>query len=165
MRHVAPTEAGAFTGRHMLMIMIAFFAVVIAVNVTMATVARTSWTGLVVANSYVASQEFNGRLAAARAQAGLGWTASLVIEHGEAHLTVFDRDKRAAPIRTASLALRSPATDSKDRTVVLERNADGFRGRVDLADGQWVVEIEAGMADGGIWRETRRMRLVQGSWR
>ncbi|RWK14298.1 FixH family protein, partial [Mesorhizobium sp.] len=48
-----------FTGRHMLAIILAFFGVVIAVNLTMATLANTSWTGLVVENTYVASQQFN----------------------------------------------------------------------------------------------------------
>ena len=40
-----------FTGYHMLAIMVAFFGVVIAVNLTMATFASRSWTGLVVENS------------------------------------------------------------------------------------------------------------------
>ncbi|TIS18850.1 MAG: cytochrome oxidase, partial [Mesorhizobium sp.] len=50
-----------FTGRHMLISILAFFAVVIGVNLTMATFAHRSWTGLVVENTYVASQQFNGR--------------------------------------------------------------------------------------------------------
>jgi nitrogen fixation protein FixH len=41
------TSQKEFTGRHMLLIMIAFFGVIIAVNITMAVVARQSWTGLV----------------------------------------------------------------------------------------------------------------------
>ena len=49
--------------------MLAFFGVIIAVNVVMATLASTSWTGLVVENSYVASQEFN-RKADARPRPG-----------------------------------------------------------------------------------------------
>ena len=56
-----PRTGGEFTGRHMLGIMLAFFATVIAVNVTMAMFASKSWTGFVVRNSYVASQEFNER--------------------------------------------------------------------------------------------------------
>ena len=35
-------------GRHMLLIILGFFGVVIGVNVTMATLASKSWTGLVV---------------------------------------------------------------------------------------------------------------------
>ena len=45
-----------FTGFHMLACMIVFFGVIVAVNLTMATLASQSWTGLVVKNSYVASQ-------------------------------------------------------------------------------------------------------------
>ncbi|ESY87148.1 FixH family protein, partial [Mesorhizobium sp. LNHC229A00] len=63
-----------FTGRHMLAIIPAFFGVVIAVNLTMATLANTSWTGLVVENTYVASQQFNRKAEEGRAQAALGWT-------------------------------------------------------------------------------------------
>lgn len=62
---------GEFTGRHMLAIMIAFFGVIIAVNVTMAVMAGRSWTGIVVEDTYIASQEFNSRVAEGRAQAAL----------------------------------------------------------------------------------------------
>ena len=69
----APKE---FTGRHMLAIMLAFFGTIIAVNLVMAIFASRSWTGLVVKNSYVASQEFNekgcGGARAGRAQLDAG---------------------------------------------------------------------------------------------
>ena len=55
-------KQGEFTGRHMAIIMVAFFGVIIAVNLTMATLASRSWTGLVVKNSYVESQKFNSVL-------------------------------------------------------------------------------------------------------
>ena len=63
-----------FSGRHMTMILLAFFGVVVAVNLTMATFATRTFGGVVVANSYVASQKYNGWLAAARRQDQLGWT-------------------------------------------------------------------------------------------
>ena len=62
-----------FTGWHMLAMMVAFFGVVIAVNLTMARIAIGSFGGVLVENSYVASQEFNGWLAEVRAQEALGW--------------------------------------------------------------------------------------------
>ena len=70
----------SFTGRHMAMIMVAFFGVVIAVNITMATLARQTFGGTVVDNSYVASQQYNGWLAAARAQDALGWAAGISLD-------------------------------------------------------------------------------------
>lgn len=68
-----------FTGWHMLAVMIGFFGVIIAVNVTMATYASTTFGGLVVNNSYVANQQFNGWLAAAHSQDRLGWSADAAI--------------------------------------------------------------------------------------
>jgi nitrogen fixation protein FixH len=53
-------------------IMVAFFAVVIAVNVYMARLASSTFTGVVVENSYVASQHFNRWLDEARAEERLG---------------------------------------------------------------------------------------------
>ncbi|MFN3943294.1 MAG: FixH family protein [Allosphingosinicella sp.] len=65
-----------FTGYHMWAVMIAFFGTIIAVNAVMATFATRTFGGKVVENSYVASQNFNAWLAAARAQEGLGWTVA-----------------------------------------------------------------------------------------
>lgn len=61
-------------------ILIGFFAVVIAVNLLMATVAVRTFGGTVVENSYVASQKFNGWLAEARAQQGLGWRDEVTLD-------------------------------------------------------------------------------------
>ena len=69
-----------FTGRHMAIIIISFFAVIIAVNLTMAYFARSSWTGLVVKNSYVASQSFNRDAEIARQQQALGWQMTLNVK-------------------------------------------------------------------------------------
>jgi nitrogen fixation protein FixH len=63
-----------FTGFHMWAVMIAFFGTIIAVNAVMATYATTTFGGKVVDNSYVASQNFNSWLDAARAQERLGWS-------------------------------------------------------------------------------------------
>ncbi len=85
------TTGKEFTGRHMLGIMVAFFSVIIAVNVLMATLANTSWTGLVVKNTYVASQEFNRKAQEGRAQAELGWQPRLEIAGGEVRYSMLDR--------------------------------------------------------------------------
>ena len=65
----APRE---FTGKHMLLLAVGFFGVIISVNVLMAVLSATSWTGLVVQNSYVASQEFETRRVAHDAQQAAG---------------------------------------------------------------------------------------------
>ena len=62
-----------FTGWHFTAVIVGFFGVVIAVNLTMAMFATRTFGGVVVENSYVASQKYNGWLEAARRQGRLGW--------------------------------------------------------------------------------------------
>ncbi len=64
-----------FTGKHMAAVFVAGFAVVIAVNLVMASFALGSFHGTVVENSYVASQNYNGWLGKAEASKALGWQA------------------------------------------------------------------------------------------
>ena len=63
-----------FTGWHFTAIIAAFFGVVVAVNLTMAVFATRTFGGVVVENSYVASQKYNGWLEAAKRQQKLAWT-------------------------------------------------------------------------------------------
>jgi nitrogen fixation protein FixH len=63
------------TGRHVAAIFVGGFAIVIAVNLTMASIAVGSFHGTVVDNSYVASQNYNGWLRQAAASKALGWQA------------------------------------------------------------------------------------------
>jgi nitrogen fixation protein FixH len=69
------SKPNAFTGKHMAMVFVAGFAVVIAVNLVMASFAVGSFHGTVVDNSYVASQKYNGWLGKAEASKALGWQA------------------------------------------------------------------------------------------
>lgn len=76
-----------FTGRHMTIILVAFFGVVIAVNLVMARFAIGTFGGTVVDNSYVASQNYNDWLEQGRAQRALGWNAVLA-RGSDGHLLV-----------------------------------------------------------------------------
>lgn len=69
------SRSRAFTGRHMAAIFVGGFAIVIAVNLLMASIAVGSFHGTVVDNSYVASQNYNGWLKQAAASKALGWQA------------------------------------------------------------------------------------------
>ncbi|MEP6335045.1 MAG: FixH family protein, partial [Anderseniella sp.] len=86
-----PTQPKQFTGRHMLFAMLAFFGVIIIVNLTMAAFATRSWTGLVVKNSYVASQAFNRELEQAKLQAARGWTGDITYSKGAVVLSLTDK--------------------------------------------------------------------------
>ncbi|NIR44609.1 MAG: cytochrome oxidase, partial [Gemmatimonadetes bacterium] len=99
-----------FTGWHMVGVLGLFFGTIIAVNAVLAILASGSWSGLVVKNTYVASQEYNEKLAAADRQAARGWSGSF--EYGEAGRIVFtlvDRDGEPVLADTVRVALRRPA--------------------------------------------------------
>ena len=77
-------------GGHVLAMIIAFFGVIIGVNLVMAYFANSTWSGLVVANGYVASQSFDKDLAKARAQEALGWKVDFTQSEGRIRLTFTD---------------------------------------------------------------------------
>ena len=110
--------ARPFTGKHMAAIMIAFFGVVIAVNVLMARLATSTFGGLVVENSYVASQKFNRWLGEARSEKALGWKAT--VTRG----AVFTQSANNLVCRNRET--RSPWTFDEDSVLYSDRHdADG----------------------------------------
>lgn len=157
-------DAGTFTGRHMLIVMISFFTVVISVNVLMATLANTTWSGLVVENSYVASQQFNQKAAEGRAQAALGWTGSLTVGNGEVGYGLTDRNGVTIRLDAVTVTFRHPAYDTRDATMALARTATGrFSVARVPADGVWIVDVEASAGRDKPYRDIRRIKIVGGA--
>lgn len=160
------TDAGenSFTGWHMAAIMAAFFGVIIAVNVAMASFASTSWTGIVVKNSYVASQQFNAKMAQTRAQAALGWKSALAVRDNVVRYDLSDSSGRAIPARSVKVTFKRPVDDRHDHDVSLSRDASAvFSSPHHLADGVWLAEVET---DAGLdfpYRETLRLQIKGGT--
>ena len=152
-----------FTGWHMLAIMVAFFGVIIAVNLLMATLANTSWTGLVVQNTYVASQQFNERVADARAQAALGWKGTLTIGNGEIRYGLVDASGTPIQAESVTATFRRPAYEAEDWQATLVRNPDNtFSATAAIRDGIWIVNTEAKVKDGAPYHEARRIVVAKG---
>ncbi|WP_269933159.1 FixH family protein [Aminobacter sp. HY435] len=150
-----------FTGWHMLAIVCAFFGTIITVNLIMATYANTSWTGLVVQNTYVASNE---RIAESRAQAALGWKDELAIANGEIRYTLVDASGAAIPVANVSASFRRPAYEAEDWQATLERTADGaFATKAAIRDGIWIVNTEARLDSGQVYHQARRIVVSNGT--
>jgi len=133
------TIARPFTGRHMLAVMLGFFGIVIAVNVTMAVLASRSFGGTVVDNSYVASQQFNTWLAAARAQRALGWQARVSVDAGR-HVRVAGRLPAGATITGVA---RHPLGRIADQALRFRAEGDGsWRSLAALPAGRFAVQVE-----------------------
>jgi nitrogen fixation protein FixH len=155
---------GEFTGRHMLFVMLAFFGVIIAVNVMMATLASTSWTGLVVENSYVASQEFNRKAEESRAQAALGWNSRLTIAGGEVRYALTDASGTAIALGRVEAQFRHPAYAAEDQALTLtQAGGSEFSAPLGVHDGLWVVEIAADAGLDRPYRDIRRIVVANGA--
>jgi nitrogen fixation protein FixH len=131
-----------FTGWHMLMLMIGFFAIVIGVNFYMARMALSSFGGTVVDNSYVASQKFNTWLDTAKRQEQAGWSLKLSLDQ--------DRYIRAALYKHGVAArvtkITGTATHPLGRTpaqplMFAISGTHDQRSLAALPDGRWSVAV------------------------
>lgn len=128
-----------FTGKHMAMIFVIGFGIVIAVNFYMASVAIGGFGGVVVENSYVASQKFNGWLEEAREADKLGFSAD-ISRSTDGRLLVETRGVPHSALLTASV--RRPLGKPEDRQIAFERAGNGqFLSAASLPAGRWIVRL------------------------
>ncbi|MEP1092438.1 MAG: FixH family protein [Rhizobiaceae bacterium] len=152
-----------FTGWHMLACMFAFFGVIIVVNFTMASMASSSWTGLVVKNSYVASQKFNAELALAEAQQARGWHSEVAFSEGKLTFGLVDKDGEIIVLDQVSVVVGRPAFEQLDQRVSLAAEQVGqYATALDLAEGDWALKFEA-RAEGIAYRRDLRLFVSGGT--
>lgn len=133
-----------FTGRHMATILLSFFGVVIAVNLTMAWFASATFGGLVVDNSYVASQKFNGWLEKAREEAALGW--SMDAARGADQRLMATLTNAGAPLDEAHITahVRHPLGRLPERELTFRPLGNGhYESLEPLEAGRWIVHLRA----------------------
>lgn len=138
-----------FTGWHMTGILVVFFGTVAAVNFTMASYASSTFGGIVVQNSYVASQEFNGWLEQARESDALGWQA-VTTWRPDGRLVVSVDD--APDYLSATAVARHPLGRKPDQTLGFTRIGEGtYLSDEELPEGRWTLRLE--LSDGiSTWR-------------
>ena len=132
-----------FTGKHAAAVFIGAFAVIIGVNLALAYSAVSTFPGLEVKNSYVASQEFD-----VRRDAQEGWSVRADARDGQVILSITDTE--GAPVEVAKLsAVLGRATHVKD-DVEPDFAFDGtaYVAPVDLGAGNWNIRMVARADDG-----------------
>lgn len=133
-----------FTGRKMLIVMLAFFGVVIGVNLIMAYFALRDFRGVIVDSGYVASQDFNADRALLEAQSARGWQIDTSHAAGAPLITFQHPD--GSPIeglRVSGKALRS-GDGRADTSLTLIETAPGlYAANEQLAAGNWRLSIVA----------------------
>ncbi|HEY7670164.1 MAG TPA: FixH family protein [Hyphomicrobium sp.] len=134
-------------GRHVLFALIGFFLVVFAANGVMIYLAISTFGGLDTPDAYRKGLAYNERVAAAEAQAKLGWRDSLayVPETRRLRVALAGPDGAAVSGLAVTAHLQRPATDRFDRELVLEPTAPGTyeADTSGLEAGWWTVDLEA----------------------
>jgi len=146
---------GRFTGWHMTGILVGFFGVVMAVNFTMASFASSTFGGIVVENSYVASQEFNGWLDEAEAEKALGWEAVTAWRpDGRLAVTVTGAPEGLKVIAIA----RHPLGRLPDQHLAFAPLGNGrYLSDKELPAGRWTLRLE--LSDGSHrWRREETLQ-------
>ncbi len=139
-----------FTGRKMFIVTASAFGVIIAVNLTMATLAVGTFPGLETKNSYVASQKFEADRAA---QLALGWDVKASVEGSELILTIADKNGQPVDPATLTGTLGRATHVGDDLTPAFTFNGTDHVAPVDLAPGNWNLRMTATAADGTEFRQ------------
>jgi nitrogen fixation protein FixH len=146
---------GEFTGRHMALVMGAGFGVVVTVNLVMAVLAGSTFGGVVVENSYVASEKFNSWLERAERSRQLGWRVDIARSDG-GRLLITTGDVPAGA--EVSAVARHPLGQETDRKLQFSGTGEGaFLSRESLPPGRWTLRLEVS-AGSETWRGERDLR-------
>jgi Predicted integral membrane protein linked to a cation pump len=150
-----------FTGWHMVGVMCLFFGTIISVNFYMAWQATHTWSGLVVKNTYIASQEFNGKVAEAKALAATGVVGTLDIDGSDILYRLSGAGEKAVAADGMTLSFKRPVGEDQDFNLSLEPQGEGvFSARHELPGGTWIVEAEAVRDGKRILHHTQRISVA-----
>ena len=149
---MAADEPRRLTGRAVLLIAVGAFGVILAANLTLAYNAVHTFSGLVVQNSYVASQEFDRMR---EAQEALGWSLDVGHDGERLRLDFTDTSGKAVRPETLAVTIGRPNSRHDDHTALLRAFEDGYVADIPLGPGNWNLDISATAADGTAFIQRR----------
>lgn len=141
-----------FTGWHMLAVMVSFFGVIIAVNAGLAYKAISTFPGLEVKDSYVASQSFDEEKAA---QEALGWHLKQGYDHAKDQLRLEFIDATGQPVilKDLDVLVGRPTEAAQDQHPQMILGADGaYVSASSLPIGKWMLQILAHAQNGTLYQ-------------
>ena len=154
------------TGRKVLFMLVAFFGVVIGVNVIMMRLAIQTLPGTEVDSAYSASLAYEKEIAAAHDQSARNWKVDAHIQRGTdgaATVQVEARDDSSKPMSGLKFQGRfeRPTDRRADQPVALAETASGvYRGSAPLiAPGQWDLVLEGDAAGQRMFLSKNRVLL------
>ena len=143
----------------MLVLMVCFFGTIITVNFTMAFLASKSWAGLVVKNSYVASQQYNKHLEAANLQKATGLVSEVTYRDNQLAITVRDNSGMPAVLTDGKIKIGRPVYEQADKVLhFVSSPAEPNPVSIHLEPGVWAMEI-SGLVSGTPYRRDVRIHV------
>jgi len=143
-----PDGQRELTGRTVLGLILAFFAVVFGVNAFMAHEALSTFGGVDTESAYQAGRLFEREVAKSKAQDAKHWRVEASVKpaaQGGAGLDIVVRDEGGAVVRGlgATVVFERPTDRRLDRTAQVSEVGPGhFVAVADVAAGQWEVVLE-----------------------
>lgn len=154
------------TGRMVFLILLAFFGIVIGVNVTMMNLAISTLPGTEVDSPYSASLAYEKEIAAAQAQEARHWAVDAHVEraaNGAAVVKLTARDKDGQPVSGLKFEgrLERPTDKRADQAIELSETGVGvYGGRLDaVAPGQWDLVLEGDRSGQRVFLSKNRVLL------
>ena len=161
-----PASPKPLTGRKVLFMLVAFFGVVIGVNLVMMRLAIQTLPGTEVDSAYTASLAYEKQIAAARDQSARNWQVDAHVERsgqGAATLQVEVRDHDGKPMSGLKFQghFERPADKRADQAVALAETGIGiYRGTASLiAPGQWDLILQGDVAGQRMFLSRNRVLL------
>lgn len=140
------------TGRHVLIMLLSAFAVVLTVNVVFAYYAITTNNPRDARNSYEEGIHYNKQIAADRQQEALGWSHKVEIADSRT-LRLSFADRAGTPVTGLSVSGRigRPATDRFNRDLAFAETQPGvYTAATDeLEAGGWLASLTATKSTAG----------------
>ena len=147
-------------GRHVLLMLVGAFGVIVAANLALAIAAVRSFPGMDIRNSYVASQQFERKR---QLQEQLGWTSSADYDSGRLQIVITAADGLPAQPERFAARLGRPTHNRDDLWPEFHFNGMHHAAAVELDPGYWNIDIDASSADGQpfqqmlkLWVSTKR---------
>ena len=149
-----------FKGWHMLTITVSAFAVIIGVNIFMSWKAISTFPGIEVEDSYLASQDFDADKAA---QVALGWslTPSYDLANGQIRLDFLDKGGKPVVLKDLTVLVGRPTDTTDDKSPVFTQAADGaYVATEALGMGKWMMHVTAHALDGTLFYQRRDFKVA-----
>lgn len=145
------------TGRKVFAIIATGFAIIIGVNLTMAYLAVSTFPGLEVKNSYVASQNFQRDR---EAQLALGWDVAAEVSGDALTLSIL-KDGQPVEAEIISATFGRATFAGQDQSPELTFDGAGYVASVDAGEGNWNLRLVAKAKDGTMFRQRVIVSVVK----